>query len=55
MLFTSQGRGLSRSVLKLRHDLAGHSPAGFAFGTSPWGLPQGHNQINSHGHNRRNG
>ena len=55
MLFTSHDRRLSRSVMKLRHDLAGPLPAGFAAGTLPWDYPQGHDQINSHGHNRRDG
>jgi len=47
MLFTSHGGRLSRSVMKLRHDLAGPLPTGFVVGALPWRpFPQGHDQIN---------
>jgi hypothetical protein len=56
MLFTSQGRRLCRSVLKLRHDLAGTVSCRFRSRRFTVGiLPRGTTRLNSHRHNRRNG
>ena len=56
MLFTSHGRRLK----PIRHETvprpceAHCQPVSF-LAPLPWGYPQGHDQINSHGHYRRDG